>query len=254
MMPAVQHLPRDEFLGEHWDYRPGEHVSLIEPTQGGKTHLAYQLLDKAMEQNPQLEVVSLMPKPNSPATVRWAEALDLKETAIWPPERYPWQHKPRGYVAWPKHRKDLGAEANRDQVAEKLRKVLSRQYWRGNSIVFADDVYVIAALMKLNPELEEYWTSGAEGGAGLWSANQKPSGTLGGGTVSSFSYNAPTHLFLGRDTDERNVKRFSEIGGVDPKLVEAIVSHLHVTQIGGKAISDKLYIDKRGPYMAVIGP
>jgi hypothetical protein len=250
---SVQYIPRNEFLDEHWDYRPGEHVSLIEPTQGGKTHLAYQLLDKAMEQNPQLEAVSLMPKPNSPATVSWASSLNLKETPSWPPERWPWQSKPRGYVVWPKHRKDLDAQANREQVAAKLKKALSRQYWKGNSIVFADDVYVIAALMGLNAELEEYWTAGAEGGAGLWSANQKPSGTVGGGGVSSFSYNAPTHLFLGRDRDERNIKRFSEIGGVDPRLVESIVRDLRITQIGSKAISDKLYIDKRGPYMAIIG-
>jgi hypothetical protein len=254
MPAAVTFIPRDEFLSDYWDYRPGEHVSLIEKTQGGKTHLGYQLLGKAMEQNPHLEIVSLMPKPNSPATARWADELGLKETPVWPPAApWPWD-KPRGYVMWPKHRKDLPADENRKQVAGKLRKALARQYWRGKSIVFADDVYVIAVLMGLNPECEEYWTAGSEGGAALWTANQKPSGTIGGGSVSSFSYNAPTHLFLGWDNDERNIKRFGEIGGVDPKAVENIVRNLRVHQIGDKAISEKLYICKRGgPYMSVIG-
>ena len=55
-------LPREQFLTEHWDYRPGEHVSLIYPTGGGKTRLMFQLLQRAMKQNPQLGVLAAMPK------------------------------------------------------------------------------------------------------------------------------------------------------------------------------------------------
>lgn len=247
-------LPRDEFLTSYWDYRPGEHVSLIEPTQGGKTYLLYQLLDRSMDQQPHLRPVSLMPKPRDPATVKWGNALGFREVADWPPRRMPWQNEPRGYVLWPKHRKDIDPEANRGQVADKFRKCLADQYWQGDSITVGDDIYITAVRMGLNPEFEQFWTAGSAGGAGLWSTNQKPSGTLGGGAVSSFSYNAPTHLFLGRDPDERNRRRFSEIGGVDPGVVSDIVANeLRTVRIGDKAISEKLYIDKRGPYLAIVG-
>lgn len=252
-MSPVQ-LSREEFLQDYFDYRPGEHVSLIAPTQRGKTHLSYQLLQAAMRQQPGLDVVSLMPKPNSPATHRWAEALNLRETPDWPPRKKLFSEQPDGYVMWPRHRADLPAAENRAQLAAKFRKCLSSLYWRGSCIVFADDVFLLAVLMGLNPELEEFWTAGGEGGAGIWCANQKPSGTLGSGSVSSFSYNAPSHLFLGKDTDDRNVKRFSEIGGVDPRQVAGIVRDLRLWQIGDKSISEQLYIDKRGPYMALIGP
>ena len=63
-MPPLQ-LERQEFLDGYFDYRPGEHLSLIYPTQKGKTHLAYQLSDVAMRQNPGLDYVSMMPKANS---------------------------------------------------------------------------------------------------------------------------------------------------------------------------------------------
>lgn len=247
-------MNRDEFFADYWDYRPGEHVSLIYPTRRGKSHLAYQLLDHAMRQNPDLNVVSLMPKPSDPATQMWAEKLELKEVSDWPPKKNFWEKKPRGYVLWPKHYPNMTAEEDREQVADKLRKVLHQQYWKGDSITFADDVHLLAVLMKLNPELEQYWTAGGSNNAGLFSANQKPSGTQSGGSVSSFSYNAPSHLFLGRDTDHRNIRRFGEIGGVEPEHVEDIVRHLELRHIDGNSISDVLYIDKRIPAMCVLTP
>lgn len=248
-------LSRDEFLADYFDYRPGEHLSAIEPTGGGKTHLVYQCADVAMRQNPGLSFASLMPKSRSPSTEQWAARLRLRETPTWPPpSRMFWQAAPRGYVVWPRHRRDLGAAANREQVAGHLRKALDGQYWAGNSITFADDLHVTAALMGLNPELEQLWTAGREGGAGLWGANQKPSGTQGGGSVSSFMYSAVTHLFLGKDTDDRNIRRFGEIGAVDSREVESIVRSLQVREINGNPVSDKLYIDKRGPYLVVLTP
>lgn len=245
---------REEFLSEYFDYRPGEHVSFIYPTRRGKTHLAYQCLDAAMKQHPELSVASLMPKPRDPATTSWAANLSLKEIDEWPPRNRWWQDRPRGYVLWPHHDPSLEASANREMIAGRLRKCLSAQYWRGNSITFADDVHNLAILMGLNPELEEFWTAGGSSGAGLWSANQKPSGTQHSGSVSSFSYNAPAHLFLGKDTDERNVRRFGEIGGVDPREVEGIVRNLRLYQVDGNTVSEVLYLDKRGPYLASILP
>jgi hypothetical protein len=251
----VLQLTRDEFLSEYFDYRPGEHLSAIAPTGAGKSHICYQLAQVALDQNPQLDFCSLMPKPTSPTTERWAAALGLAETPSWPPHRHWWKDPPRGHVLWPPHRRDVTVSENRDQVAAKFRKALTAMYWSGNTICFADDVYVLAALMGLNPECEEWWTAGREGGAGLWSANQKPSGTLGGGSVSSFAYNAPSHLLLGKDTDQRNVRRFGEIGGgIDPREIEAIVRNLRLFRIGGETVSELLYLDKRGPYMALIGP
>lgn len=247
-------LDRQDFLDHYWDYRPGEHVSLIMPTQRGKTHMSYQLLGSAMKQNPDLTVVTMMPKPNSPATTAWAQALNLQEIPSWPPKKRLLASKPDGYVLWPRHRRDLSATDNRMQVGAKMRAALKDLYWRGNCICLCDDVFVAAVLMGLNPDLEEWWTAGSEGGSGLWAPNQKPSGTLGSGSVSSFSYNAPNHLFLGRDTDERNVKRFSEIGGIDPSEVAYLVRNLRLYSIGDKSISEQLYIDKRGPYMALVGP
>jgi hypothetical protein len=247
---------REEWLTKKFDYRPGEHFGIWEPTQGGKTHMAYQAADMALRRNPHLRFVSLMPKSRSPATRRWADALDLRIIDKWPP---PWSpSKPRGYVLWPPHLKGRPVAENRAYLTDTFRPALADQLQAGDSLTLADDIYVLAVILGLNMDCEEFWTAGSEGGAGLWGPNQKPSGTIGGGSVSSFSYNAPTHLIFGPDTDARNQKRFSEIGGgIDPAVVASIVPKLRrfpvQTPQGIKNVSEKLYIDKRGPYMAIIG-
>lgn len=255
----VARIPREVFLRDHFDYQPGEHASWIEPTQGGKTHLAYQSLDKAMCQHPDLRTVSLMPKSRDPATWSWAERLGLEIIDSWPPRKRLFREQPRGYVLWPKHLKGVAPEVNRAHLAGMFRPCLADQFRQGSSITFADDVYNLAVILGLNMDLEEFWTAGSGGGAGLWATLQKPSGTVGGGAVSSFAYNSPTHLTLGYDPDARNRKRFSEIGGgVDPDIVSETVMGLRPIRIqtpgGIKNISEKLYIHKGGPYLAVIGP
>lgn len=251
----ITRLSRDEFLDSYWQYRPGEHVAFIQPTGGGKTVMAYQCLERAMGDNPHLRVVSLMPKPADPATVQWASRLNLKEVPAWPPLKLKfWEEKPSGYVLWPPHATNLPPEARRAQVAAELKKGIDAQYWAGNSITFCDDTHSAAVLMGLNPYLEELWVNGRANGSGLWAATQKPSGTIGTGSVSSFMYSSASHLFLGRDNDERNIQRFGEIGGVDPKLIESVVRDLRMYSVNGHSVSEQLYVDLRGPYMALIGP
>jgi hypothetical protein len=259
-VPRIDHVERLDFLQNRWPYlyELGEHVSFIEPTGQGKTHLNWQMVAQVLPayQDAGVRYVSLMPKPKDPPTVKWAARLNMKIIPAWPPPaRFPWQEKPAGYVLWPPHVKG-DPKANREQLAAAFRPALNEQYWKGSTITNAHDTYILAVMLDLNPECEEFWTSGQAMPSGLWAENQKPSGTVGQGSVSSFIYNAPTHLILGHDPDMRNQKRFSEIGGVDPRLVSEIVSSLKIhpiqTPYGVKNISEKLYLCKRG-YMCTVG-
>lgn len=248
----VLHIPRSEFLEDYFDYNDGEHLNLLSPTGGGKTRLKRQLLAVARRQNPWLDYAAMMPKPNDPTTTEMVAEMGLKVHERYPFTKHWWEPKPPGHVLWPPHIRNDEA-ANREHLSKVFRGALSDLYWKGNCIVDADDVYLLAAIYKLNPELEMYWTAGRSNGAGLWTANQKPSGTVQG-AVSTFSYSAPTHLFLGRDTDDRNIARFGEIGmGFDKRDIEAIVRNLRVRTINKSAVTEFLYLDRRGPHMAVVG-
>ena len=262
----LTHLARDEFLNDYWTYKAGQHVAFIEPTGGGKTRLKYQLLQRAMEQNPHLGVRVTIPKRRDHEATAWNEALGLKETPLWPPPpRRPWQPKPAGHAVWPLHHlgqpgddPDKVLAAHRAHVEAVMKAAALASWQEGDCIHDADDIYVQAVILHMNEFFSEMLTNGRSIGCGLWGANQKPSGTREG-SVTSFFYNSPSHLFLGADLDERNRDRFGEIGGVDRQFVSNVVQGLQVHVIDGNAISDKLYICKAasgeyGPAMAIIGP
>lgn len=248
-------LSRSEWLDEYLDIRAGEHVVIVEPTGGGKTWLAYQMLGVVMRERPDLVPVAFMPKAADPSTATWARSLGLRETAVWPPVRKPFQSKPPGYVLWPKHRMDLPPEERREQVGKVLRAGLDWQYKKGHSISLIDDAHSAATMMGLNSYIEEILVNGRAGGSSVWLTLQKPSGTVNSGGITSFAYSSPTHYIFGRDTEERNLRRLREIGGgIDPDRVERIVRSLRLYRIGDNTVSQKLYIDKRGPYLCLVGP
>lgn len=249
-------VDRSTFVRQYWDYNRGEHVAIIEPTQGGKTHLAGDLLADLTGEIP---MTMLVMKPRDPTPAAVTRRLELKEVKTWPPpSRWPWEQRPPGYTLWPHHTlRDV--EVDDAHLREQFKRQLYHAYGHGDQITFADEVYGLVAELKLERELTMLWTRGAGMGAGLWAATQKPSGTQHGGSIPTFFYNQSTHFFLGKDTDQRNTRRFGEIGGIDPGEVSDLVRRLPVHRIVDDQgephhISEKLYIDKRGPYMCIITP
>src|SRR5271170_1882886 len=185
---SLLELDRAEWLDSYFDYNPGEHVVIIEPTGGGKTFLAYQMLAEVMGRYPHLSVASLMPKPSDPSTVQWARTLNLRETPVWPPQRKLFQGRPAGHVLWPKHRMDLAPAERREEVGKVLRAGLDGQYKAGNAITLVDDAHSAATYMKLNDYIEETLVNGRAGGAAAWLALQKPSGTVNAGGITTYAY------------------------------------------------------------------
>lgn len=254
-MAVLARIDRDDFLKNYWDYQPGEHVTSIMPTGGGKTHMNFQLL-----QHTPIPATVLVMKPRDAVPAEWTQRLGYKEVQKWPPSKpWPWQEKPPGYTLWPKQSlTDLDADDN--LLRTQFEKALLHAYRNGDQIVFADEVGGLCDL-RLQKHLKALWMRGAGMGAGLWAATQKPSGDQGGPAVPTHMYSAATHLFLGYDRTKRNRERFGEIGGVDGRLVEETVMslRLHPINVHGvtKHVSEQLYIKKGGPagaYMCVIQP
>jgi hypothetical protein len=242
-MPLITRFPREVFLRDYWDYRPGEHVSLIAPTQNGKTTMIFDLLANTSTDWCTVPPVMLVAKPKDPVVSGGLAQLGYVETPRWPPKKKWFSERPPGYGFWPPHLRDVRAEVNNAHLAKQFRAPLHELFWKGDSVVVADEVYHLTAVLGLSEPLTQHWTQGAGMGSGLWSATQKPSGTQQG-SVPSFMYNSPTHTFLGRDPDERNRKRFGEIGGVDPRFLSETVLGLRKYEW--------LYIHRDGPTMCVV--
>lgn len=249
--PRVVTIARDDFLENYWDYKQGDHVTLLGPTQCGKTTLAYDLLDQTTSKK--LPGLVLVMKPRDATVTAWSKHVKYQTVAIWPPPLYHrvdlkdlWSrfwHRTRdesvrGWTVWPKHTFD--PEKDDKHLEAVFRAAILDSYKHGDRCVFGDEVYGLTKELHLERELSAVWSRGAAMGCGLWTASQRPY------NVPLFAYSNAEHIFLAHDPDKRDRDRYGEIGGVDPKLVSNIVLNLRQYQF--------LYLRRSGPYMAVVDP
>lgn len=232
----VAEFGRDEYLTERWVYRAGEHATFLAPTQQGKTTWAYQLIERTA--HPKLPALSLIMKPRDKVPAEWLRKLGHRRLQVFPPPF--WTRAVRresGWGLWPKR----SGNVRRDNVmlADRFAGALNHVYQHGNMICFADETVGLSRILKLDPELIAIWMQGGGMGGAMWAASQKPS------HMPTWAYNQAEHLFLGPEPDARNRKRFGEIGGVDPRIVEAAVMELDRYQW--------VYLRRTGSVMCIVG-
>jgi hypothetical protein len=209
--------PRQTFVRDVFTYRAGQHLSIIAPTEGGKTTLAYELLDATATKD--LPALVAVMKPQDDTIDAFTRRTKFRIVHDWPaPPSVMRPGKQRGYVVWPTFTEDLDGDDVRHAAI--FQRMLRKSYLKGDRIVFADEVFSLQNEYGLRRDLDRVWTKGRSMRCGLWGATQMPA------FVSGHMYSQAEHLFLGHDPDERRRDRFGEIGGLDPKRIEAIVEQL----------------------------
>lgn len=222
---TVKRIGRDDFINRKWGYEPGQHVTFIGKTGSGKSTLAMQLMNDVI--TPDWPGIVLVMKPEDDTPTKWGRRLDLARVAEWPPpekqrnRRSPW--KKRGWLVWP----NVG---NIDTDRETLRRVFHAVFKESYAhtrmarprVIFADEIVAIASrkFLGLENDVDMIWMQGRSAGLGLWAACQRPF------NAPLNAYEQAQHLFIWRSTDKRNRQRFSEIGGIDPDVIDSIVSRL----------------------------
>lgn len=234
-MPALSVIPQDEFIASYFSPEPGEHAAFIGPTGTGKTTLMMKMLPVALELNPKLRAVALVMKPHErieqqgmrrkkftgdPTVDKFAKQHGAKVVRDWPPpDLLPGAKKPPYYVLWPRHSFD----PNKDDIDHHriFRKCILDCYKRGNWIIVADETYSLAHELGLPTELITVWSKGRSMNTALWAATQRPT------YVPRSMYSNSEHLLIWHDPDQAARKRYAEIGGVNPRLVEEVTMQLN---------------------------
>lgn len=236
----VVRYEREEFLTEVWDYRPGEHVTILAPTGGGKTHLGYQLLEVTAD--PDLPAIVLVMKPRDETVVKFSRRVKFRIVRQWPPPKTSALYgRPPGWVLWPSHTFDPDVDDARQLVI--FGRAIRMSYRRGKRIIFADETYSLEHELPhggLTKILRAVHTKGRSMECGMWSSSQRAA------YINKWAYQAH-HLFLGFEPTDDARARLSEIGAaVDKALVRRIVGEL------GK--HEFLYINRDERTMCIIGP
>lgn len=256
----MQRLARHDFLENYWSPERGESVFFSQPTQQGKTHFSFQLLQHT-DMSDLRPPVALIMKPRDPTPENWIQTLGYRETDTWPPKKKFWDDsKPPGYALWPKHEMSLDP-ASLDRTNANLRlqfqRALLDAYKQGDQIVFMDELYGLVSELNLTQEIIALMTRGSGMGVSSWFALQKPSGVIGH-SIPGYAFDSAVHNFFGKQSDDRNVERLADISGYEPKYIAPILSSLKISQIetpgGVKPISQVLYINKRVGSLTIIDP
>lgn len=236
----IEHYGHREFLDEVWDYRAGEHVTILAPSGGGKTHILYELLE--VTSRPELPAIVFVMKPRDETVDKFTKKTGFRIVREWPPPvRARLQSKPPGWVLWPKTTFDPDVDDSRQYAI--FQRCIRQSYRRGDRILAADETYSLENELPhggLTKDLRTIHTKGRSMKCGIWSASQRAA------YINRWAYQAH-HLFLGFDPGDEEQKRLSEIGAaVDKRLVRTVVGQLKQWQW--------LYIHRDSRTMCIIEP
>lgn len=217
VLDDVPVVPWSEFLPSFIEAWPentrgkAEHVTLIGPTGQGKSVLGLALLDARGKARDASEVI-LATKPRDRALDALARQPDWHKISKWPP----------GYgqdrvIFWPRFG-DVGTVSARHAAI--FRDVLEDIFHERNRVVYLDEAYYLSDDLRLKDLLTKFWQMGRSQNIILVAGTQRPV------AVPRPMFSECSWFFAFRTADEDELRRVSEIGGVDNRKLREVIRAL----------------------------
>lgn len=251
MAHPVPFTPWSNFLAT-WNWRQGEHVTVIGPTGTGKTTLIRGIMPKRYAAGAAVNVLAT--KSRDANLDAWAARDRLTIVDRWPPPRplLPWQvpadvvmsngvRVPWSFrlMTWPRDDR-VPVGLIREHMADVHRLAIQDMYREGNWCIVAEELFELTR-MGLGNELEQMWTQGRSAGITVVGATQRPVG------IPLHAYNNASHLFMFNDNDERNLQRLQGIGGMNERNLRDYVRGLEGHDVLYVGVRDRTVIRTRVP-------
>lgn len=222
---VVPFIPWDQFQsGFRW--KQGQHVTLLGPTQQGKTTLALKLLEQRRF------VVIFAAKPRDPTLERLL-SRGFVRIERWPRRLVLDPDKPCRILFWPKIPTLRALPAVRGRYEDALDAIMRQGGWT----VDIDEGVYASTFLGLRNQLSDMWQRAATQAISLMFLAQRSA------NVPPLAYDQIDHLFAARENDRRNAERIGEMAGQDRLMVREVV--------GGLPRHHFLYLGVRDDILAI---
>lgn len=237
------------------EYTPA-HVTLIGPTQRGKTTLCFELLHAVLKRNPKWKVLIIhgKVKGRDHTIEENAKTSNYRIVRSYPPgfaiRPKHWKRNVNGYVLRPLGKKeDSAVEEERILKREFGKGIRSFYHTTGKDkvrITVVDERAQADKDLKLGKELDAPLQRGLPHNP-EWNNIQR------GAWCSYHCYDAPEHIFLFVDDDDSNIDRYAQFGVGDPRVIKKVMSELKVKKVPtGGTISQCLYMRRSDRFMCIV--
>lgn len=187
-----------------FQWRNGQHVSIIGPTGSGKSTLALALLPKKKY------VVVFATKPRDRTLNQFADTYDYEIIREWPPRK-----DIDKVVLWPRF--NINDTTGQETA---FKKAFGDIFHDGAWAVYVDEVWYMDNILGLERQLKLYWTQARSLDISLLASTQRPR------DVPLVMYSQASHVFFYRIPDEEDLRRISGIGSANSAEVRQYVKQL----------------------------
>jgi hypothetical protein len=252
----VKVMSRDEFTQMFADTYTPSHLTMIGPTQRGKTTLCFALLQAVLARHKKdhWKVVFLHGKIKKRDHVMKdsAKAGNYRIIKSWPPGMTArpkhWRRNVNGYILRPLGNDKLSAFEEEKLLKQEFGKSIRTVYHstRAVTITVVDERAQADKDLKLGKDLDAPLQRGLPHNP-EWNNIQR------GAWCSYHCYDAPEHIFLFVDDDDSNIDRYAEFGVGDPRVIKKVMAGLKLKKVEtGGTISQCLYMRRSDRFMCIV--
>lgn len=207
---TVPEVPFDTLCTRlHGLWEPGQHLSALGATGGGKTTTLIQLEDGRPN------VVALLTKLRDPLFVELRKRgyHSLRSVKEWPEKDW----HPKVAIHIPSRGLD---RASAERQAAMISRVLHEVWRRGNYDLYIDEIAELTDLLKLDTNLRVLYKEARSSGVSIVAGTQRAS------RVPLEMYSQPRFILFWRSQNREELKRLAEMNAGDPELVRSIIPQL----------------------------
>lgn len=193
----------------HRLWEPGQHLSALGATGGGKTTTLIQVEDGRRH------VVALLTKLRDPLfkELRRRGYKELASVSDWPSKDW----HPKVAIHVPSKGLDRASAARQ---AAMIQRCLHEVWRRGDYDLYLDEIAELTDLLKLDVDLRVLYKEARSSGVSIVAGTQRAS------RVPLEMYSQARFLFFWRSSNREELKRLAEMNAGDPELVRSIIPQL----------------------------